>query len=84
MTVTKKGKGEHSMRSISSVPSTISSTRSSTLSEVGETRNYLFFQIQNDVEMERVAAKKHSIRMVFDNKTCATMRQVVEVFICCS
>ncbi|CAA94879.4 Receptor-type guanylate cyclase gcy-6 [Caenorhabditis elegans] len=76
MTVTKKGKGEHSMRSISSVPSTISSTRSSTLSEVGETRNYLFFQIQNDVEMERVAAKKHSIRMVFDNKTCATMRQM--------
>ncbi|EGT55503.1 hypothetical protein CAEBREN_00049 [Caenorhabditis brenneri] len=76
MTVTKKGKGEHSMRSISSVPSTISSTRSSTLSEVGETRNYLFFQIQNDVEMEKVAAKKHSIRMIFDNKTCATMRQM--------
>ncbi|KAF1750990.1 hypothetical protein GCK72_017542 [Caenorhabditis remanei] len=76
MTVAKKGKGEHSMRSISSVPSTISSTRSSTLSEVGETRNYLFFQIQNDVEMEKIAARKYTIRTLFDNKTCAIMRQM--------
>ncbi|CAO4379754.1 unnamed protein product [Caenorhabditis nigoni] len=76
MTVAKKGKGEHSMRSISSVPSTISSTRSSTLSEVGETRNYLFFQIQNEVEIEKVAARKYTIRTLFDNKICANMRQM--------
>ncbi|KAF1752790.1 hypothetical protein GCK72_019345 [Caenorhabditis remanei] len=76
MTVAKKGRGEHSMRSISSVPSTISSTRSSTLSEVGETRNYTFYQIQNDVELEKVAAKKYTSRIMFDSKTCANMRQM--------
>ncbi|UMM35479.1 hypothetical protein L5515_008081 [Caenorhabditis briggsae] len=63
MTVAKKGKGEHSMRSISSVPSTISSTRSSTLSE-------------NEVEIEKVAARKYTIRTLFDNKICANMRQM--------
>lgn len=64
------------MRSISSVPSTISSTRSNMSSDVGETRNYMFFTIQNDVEMEKVAARKHTIRIVLDSKTCAAMRQV--------
>ncbi|EGT49931.1 hypothetical protein CAEBREN_31804 [Caenorhabditis brenneri] len=72
----KKARGEHSMRSISSVPSTVSSTRSSQFSEIGETRNYQFFQLQNDVEMEKVAARKYTIRMLFDDKTCANMRQM--------
>ncbi|CAI5452062.1 unnamed protein product [Caenorhabditis angaria] len=73
--ITKKNKGDNSMRSISSGPSTISSTRS-TLSEVTETRHYLFFTIQNEVENEKIAARKHIIRANFDSKECAFMRQL--------
>uniref|UniRef100_A0A8R1HUB2 Guanylate cyclase n=1 Tax=Caenorhabditis japonica TaxID=281687 RepID=A0A8R1HUB2_CAEJA len=74
--ITKRVKGEHSMRSINSGPSTISSTRSTMSSEIGETRNYSFFTIRNDVEMEKIAARKHNTRLLLDSKTCATMRQM--------
>ncbi|CAI2354407.1 unnamed protein product [Caenorhabditis sp. 36 PRJEB53466] len=74
--ITKKGKGEHSMRSISSVPSTISSTKSTMSSDFGETRNYQYFTLQNDVEAETVAARKHTLRTLFDSKMCASMRQM--------
>ncbi|CAI5452064.1 unnamed protein product [Caenorhabditis angaria] len=73
--ITKKNKGDNSMRSISSGPSTISSTKS-TLSEVTEKRHFLFFTIQNEFESEKVAARKHVVRPIFDTKECAFMRQM--------
>ncbi|CAB3397276.1 unnamed protein product [Caenorhabditis bovis] len=74
-----EGKTDQSMHSLSSGPSTISSSKSGVSFEAAEKRHYLFMTIQNGMELERVAARKHNVRPIFDKHECAEMRQHLQV-----
>uniref|UniRef100_A0A8R1HLR7 Guanylate cyclase n=1 Tax=Caenorhabditis japonica TaxID=281687 RepID=A0A8R1HLR7_CAEJA len=63
---------EHSMRSLQSGTSTLSSR--TTVSAKTETRNFLFFTLQRDADYEPVVAKKHAYRPRLDDEMCAFMR----------
>ncbi|CAB3397272.1 unnamed protein product [Caenorhabditis bovis] len=75
MSLASKGKTDQSMHSLSSGPSTISSSKSGVSFEAAEKRHYLFMTIQ----LERVAARKHNVRPIFDKHECAEMRQLLQV-----
>ncbi|CAI2353557.1 unnamed protein product [Caenorhabditis sp. 36 PRJEB53466] len=67
-----KGKGDHSMRSLQSGTSTLSSR--TTVSVKTETRNFQFFNLQKEANYEPVVAKKHAYRPKLDDEKCAFMR----------
>ncbi|EGT60468.1 CBN-GCY-7 protein [Caenorhabditis brenneri] len=70
----QKGKGEHSVRSLQSGTSTLSSR--TTVSFKTETRNFLFFSLQRESDYEPVVAKKHAYRPRLDDEKCAFMRSL--------
>ncbi|CCD70806.1 Receptor-type guanylate cyclase gcy-7 [Caenorhabditis elegans] len=70
----QKGKGEHSVRSLQSGTSTLSSR--TTVSFKTESRNFLFFSLQRESDYEPVVAKKHAYRPRLDDDKCTFMRSL--------
>ncbi|UMM31890.1 hypothetical protein L5515_005910 [Caenorhabditis briggsae] len=68
----KQKSKEHSVRSLQSGTSTMSSR--TTVSFKTETRNFLFFSLQREADYEPVVAKKHAYRPRLDDERCAFMR----------
>ncbi|PIC22663.1 hypothetical protein B9Z55_016638 [Caenorhabditis nigoni] len=68
----KQKSKEHSVRSLQSGTSTMSSR--TTVSFKIETRNFLFFSLQRESDYEPVVAKKHAYRPRLDDERCAFMR----------
>ncbi|CAB3396880.1 unnamed protein product [Caenorhabditis bovis] len=69
-----KQKGDHSSRSLQSGTSTLSSR--TTVSVRTETRNYVFYTLQRELDLEPVVAKKHSLRPRLDDETCLFLRKL--------